>query len=246
VPEQLLDRAQVDVGVQQVGRVAVAQRVRARVSADARAEQPLSQQGADAPVREAAAAPVQEERLRQDAGPPARLQVGDERGVRLGRNRDHALLVSLAAHLQLAAVGIEVAHVEPHQLAHAQAGAVEQVEQRAVAPLERGAALRIFELDQAIAVLRGERRGEPPLRLGSGQALGGIALHVAGPLAEPVEGPQGGQAPVARRGAVHAVEAGQVGAQGEGIQAVEATTAPALLAPGQPRHLRGVGAQRVR
>jgi hypothetical protein len=87
---------------------------------------------------------------RRARGPlrPHRCHTARQRSSAFARRtpeRHHALLVALARHAQDAAAQIEVRPVERDQLAHAQAGRVEQLEDDAIAIDQRAVAARRVE-----------------------------------------------------------------------------------------------------
>ena len=129
------------------------------------------------PRSESAAARVGEERLREEAPRLARARASPSERRAGGRgNRHDAPFAALAAHAQLAAVGVPVAHPQRGELAHAQPGAVEELEQRAVAqPRARGARAGRRPRPALSQSSRRERRRQAPLSLGPGQTLGRIA-----------------------------------------------------------------------
>ena len=75
VPQQLLDGAQVHIGIQQMGRVTVAQGVGGCMARDSDPTQPLPQHLADPTVREARAPDVQEQRLPEQPAAWPQLEV---------------------------------------------------------------------------------------------------------------------------------------------------------------------------
>ena len=245
VTEQLLDGAQIHVRVQEMGGVGVAQRVRGGALGDPELEQAPSQNHAHAPVREAAPAGVQEEGLPEQTGAPSGIEVADQRDAGLLGSRHHALLVALPEDPHLAAIAVEVAHVEADGLAHAQSGPVQQVEESAIAKLEPLPASRARRLDQPLAVLGRERRGKPALGLRAGQTLARIAIDRARAHAEAKEAAQGRESAVAGRRQVHAVESREIRAKRQRIGAVESAGAATLVGVGKALDLARVGAHGV-
>src|SRR5579863_3912515 len=159
VPEQLLDRPQVGAALQQVGGEGVPQGVRVDAPGERRLLDPVVEDAPHRAVAQPAAAVIEEDRLLARAAaasasspaalaravrpsgpsvqPPHRFPVVQPTSQRRGRRpaeRHHALLASLAHDPQHAARQVDRAPVEPDQLADAQAGSVEHLEQRTVAP----------------------------------------------------------------------------------------------------------------
>ena len=211
VPEQLLDLAQVGAHVEQVCRIAVTQAVRMHVAGDPAAARAARDDAPHVarpePARRRRAAPQRrEERLRQDPRRAPRSDPGRERLARRGGQRHHALLAALAGHPHVAAVQIEIAHVERRQLGDAQPGAIQQLEQRAVAQLDRGGTGR-DAVDQAHALVDGQRARQAPGQARRRHPGGGVER--AAPLAhqEAEERPQRGELAAERRRTAAAVQA---------------------------------------
>ena len=170
-----------------------------------------------------------------------------ERVARRRGHRHHALLAALAAHAQLVAVGVPVAHAQSSR-ARPRAGRCRRAARtaRGRAAASSGARRGSSVSTELLAVLGGERRGQAPLALRPGQTLGGIRLARAALHAEAEERAQRGEPAVAGRRPCAAVEARQVGAHRERLDPVEPAAARALGALGQPARLAEVRAQRVR
>ncbi len=169
MPEQLLDLAQIGSHVEQVRRVAVAQPVRVHALGDAHAAGARLQDAPDIARTEPASAPVLgsqrwEEGLAEHTGTPARLEVVREGLPDGAGQRYHAFLSPLAEHANVAAVQVHVADVERAGLADAQAGAVEELDEGAIAqpaplaPPGSGGGFRRF--DQRRAIVDGKRLGQ--------------------------------------------------------------------------------------
>ena len=129
---------------------------------------PPPQDLANPAVRQPTAARIQEQGLAEQPRTRARLQIGEYRGARLTWHRDHALPVALSPNPQLRPIAIEIPNVESRELSDSKPGAVEQVKERAVSPLELRATGRTFGFDQLLAVLCTEGGGQALLGLRSG------------------------------------------------------------------------------
>src|SRR5215468_7381809 len=135
VPEQLLDEPEVGALAEHVGGEGVAKGVGRDPPAGARLARLLADDAPDAPRGQAASTAVGEERSLR---PGAERQVGVDRRHRDLADRDHALLVALAEHANGAGSPVEVRAVEPAALRDPDAGGVEQLQQRVVAPTGLG------------------------------------------------------------------------------------------------------------
>src|SRR5688572_9951843 len=201
VPEHLLDAAQVRAPFEQVRGERVTEETRVdpfRVEARLRREPPDDQEGAGACERAALGV---EEDLRAvapvEVGAPAG-EVAPQRLDRLVPERDDALLVALAEAAHGAVLEVDAAALEPDRLAHADATAVQELDERAVAQAPRRRA--VGGVDQALDLAERERAGEllaPPRQVD----VGG---RVVAPLSErdevAVEGARGGGAARDRAG----------------------------------------------
>ena len=126
--EQLLDRAQVGAALEQVRRERVAEAVRVR-------HQAAQRRGV-----EPAAAGREEERVVGAAGElGARLAevAGDPVGGLLAERDDPVLRALAVADVDVLLLEVDVAEIEPDRLRAAQAGRVDELEQRPVADRER-------------------------------------------------------------------------------------------------------------
>ena len=179
------------------------------------------------------------------------------RARRRRAQRHHALLVALAETAQQAAFEVDVGDPQPHDLAGAQAAAVEQLDQGEVAlgerPFERHAGKHRLDLVDA------QHPGQVTRMLGRRQVGGGVGAQVALAHEVPVEPPHGGHAArhagrgtvAARTGevAVHVVLArrdhGAHRCRSARIDAV--APAPAAVEPGREgREVATVRGDRVR
>src|SRR5581483_6011997 len=107
---------------------------------------------------------------------PLVLEVGRERAARGTAERDESLLVALPVHAQRALVEEAAVEGQAGGLAHPDAGAVEDLEERAVAERRRAG---VGSGQEALDVARGERGREAP-RLARLAEVGERALrHLA-------------------------------------------------------------------
>jgi hypothetical protein len=162
VAEHLLDAAEVGAAFEQVRRERVPEQVRVYA---ARLEPRLLGQTAqdqeDAGARERAALGVQEKLgtvAAIEEGTAAR-EVALQRGGSVPAERHYALLAALADHPDEPFLEIDAALLEADRLGDAQAGAVEKLDQGAVAqcPGRRAVGRR----DQAFRFARRQRRRQP-------------------------------------------------------------------------------------
>ena len=163
VAEQLLHRAQVLRGLQHVRGERVAQHVRMHVLGEAAAARPGAEAGRHRARRDAPAARADEQRLlfgRRELG--AHLRPSLQRRARLGADGDGARLRSLAGDGHFALRGI-VGEVQRHQLAHAQAGGIQQLEHRCIPEVSN--ARFPGRIQQSLRRLHGKRLGKRPRRL---------------------------------------------------------------------------------
>src|SRR5919197_4248819 len=175
VAEHLLDTAEVGAALEEVRRERVPEQVGMdplRLQARARREPPQDEERSRA--RERSALRVEEE-LRQVAPveerPPAR-EVAAERLGRLPPDRDDPLLVALAEAADEPVLEVDAAALERDRLRDAQARAVEELGERAVAKVAR---LRAGgRLDEPLGLRRRERAREPPRPAGQGELGGGV------------------------------------------------------------------------
>ena len=214
MPEELLDRTQVAAVLQHMGRVGVAQRVRAR-GGQAHEAQAAAERAAHGRRLQAAAAARQQQRIAAvrvaaSAGRPS----GEPGGHGLeGRPADgdeaHALALAVHAHLARR----DVAAVERAGLGGAQPAAVEELEQRVVAQVERlvaPATRRAGGRRRARGPRVGSRRG----RRGPGRSAAGSVSRHARVGQAPVQGAHRREGPRAgRRREAAGAEARRVGAQ---------------------------------
>ena len=115
-------------------------------------------------------------RVQEELGPvapvevrPAAREVAAERLDRLAADRDDPLLAALADDAHEPVVEVDAALLEPDRLGDAQAGAVEQLDERAVAERARRDAVR--GVDQPLGLARRERPRQlarPPRQLDRG------------------------------------------------------------------------------
>src|SRR5712692_1201743 len=143
--------------------------------------------------------------IEEQLGPVATVEVGTaarevapERFGALTADRHDPLLRALAEATDEAAVEIDAALVERHGLRHAQARAVQEFDERAVAQVTR---LRAgSRVDQALGFSRRERPGQLPPAAGQVEVGAGIVVARAEQLLMAEERTHGGGAPRDRRG----------------------------------------------
>jgi hypothetical protein len=181
VAEHLLDAAEVGAALQQVRGERVAEEVRV----DPLGVEPgLRRQ---APEDEERAGPCERSALgvEEELGPvaavevrPPAAEVAAQRLDRLAAERDDALLVPLPHATDRATLEVDAAPLEADRLADAQARAVQELDERAVAQAPRRRAVR--RVDQALDLAEGEGAGE------AAPAARQVDLRrgVVGPLAE--------------------------------------------------------------
>ena len=138
MPEHLLDAAEVGASLEQVccERVAEQMRVHA-VRLETRGGRQLPEDQERSGTGQRSAVRIQEE-LRSVATievRPASPEVAAKRVGRLAPDRDNAFLPALALTADQPLLQIDAAALEPDRLAHAEAGAVEQLDKRTVAQL---------------------------------------------------------------------------------------------------------------
>lgn len=161
VPEHLLNGAEVGATFEQVRREGVAEKVRvdaARLEPGSIGE--LSQDEESARARQGAAADVQEE-LRSVATiqmRPAEGEIPAHGLCRRAPERYQALLVSLAEHTDDSLFEGDATLLESDRLGHAEAGAVEELDERSVA--QRSWPRAGGRVDEALGLGRRERAGE--------------------------------------------------------------------------------------
>ena len=187
--EHLLDAAQVGAALQQVRGEGVAQQVRVdagRVETRLRRRGAHDQEGTGA--RQAAALRVEEQLgpvARVEERPPTR-HVDAQRLDGSPPDRDDPLLVALAGDAHEAALEIDAAALQAGRLADAQAGAVQQLQQRAVAQVARADAAR--RLDQPLRLVGRERAGQGPSLARQIERRGRVVSAHAEQHEVPVEG----------------------------------------------------------
>ena len=192
MPEQLLDHADVGAALQEVRGEGVAQRVRRDVARHPGPVGGLDQHRPGGLARQPPSAGVEEQgaralrrahrgELRAPAG-----EVGVDGGQGVGPHRDQPLLAALAAQQHGAVHPVEVVDVEAHGLGDAGPGAVEDLQQGAVAERQGGAG-RPGGLEDRLDVGQGQRLRQPPgRRRGSHRRRGVVHGQPVGD-AEPVE-----------------------------------------------------------
>ena len=184
VAEQLLDHAQVGAALEQVGRERVAKPVRVRRQAAERARvEPAAAGGEEDGVLRSA------RQLRA-----AFAQVPGEPEGGLLAERHGPLLAALAAHVDELLVEVDVLEVEADRLGAAQAGRVDELDERAVAEAERARrarARRAARRPRRPSARTGSRRG----RLGAERGVG----DARGAERRAEQRPHGGELPPDRR-----------------------------------------------
>src|SRR5215203_4396613 len=163
VAEHLLHRAQIGTALEQVRRERVAEQVRVdTLRVEARLPGQLAEDQEGARARQRAAARVQEQ-LRPvpcvEERPTAREVAAQSVGAGPAE-RDDALLAALADAADEPPLEVDAALLEPDRLADAEAGAVEQLDERGVA--ERARRRAGGGVDQALRLGGGERPRQRP------------------------------------------------------------------------------------
>src|SRR5690606_23902058 len=136
--EELLDHAEVGAPLEQVRRAAMPESVRVQIRAP-RSERAVALDELLHPAHaEASPSSRQEQRAPTRCGAPrtklaATREVRLERRTRFAAERHDALLVPLPEHAHLRRLELDVLQIQPHELAHPEPRAVEQLEKRRVA-----------------------------------------------------------------------------------------------------------------
>ena len=199
--QQLLHRAQVAAGLQQVARAAVAQHVRVHVRGQPGLEGEGLQARAHLAGGQPRAAPADEQRglVRPGEARP-HLEPGAQRGQGRGAHRDTAPLGALAQHLGRGVGGVDPARgagpcpgVEPDEFAHAQPAAVEQLDDAVVARAQGGVAALRRVRRQGDRLVHRQRLGQRPRRLGRADAVHGVERDQALPAPPAVQPAPGGE-----------------------------------------------------
>src|SRR5262249_10118873 len=183
VAEQLLDRAQVGATLEQVRRKRVPQPVGMREDAAERRRVEALAAGRDEDGVLSAA-----DELR-----PRLVQIARQQMPGLLAERDDALLPALAAHVKLLAVEVDVREVEPDGFRRAQAGGVDELDERPVPQRERP--LADERLERGLDLRRLRRVGEAPLPA----RRQGRVRNLRRPEREAKEASDGGDLPRDRR-----------------------------------------------
>jgi len=198
--QHFLNGAQVCAVFQQMHRERVAQRVRRDVLVDLRHLLIVLDDLPKALTAHALAVHVDEQRRLLGIGQQLRADILDVIRKCLDRSgieRNDALL-ALALAADEAGGKAAVALVERDELAHADAGGVEQLEHRVIA-----VALGVHApglVEEQLDLLAGQDLREPALDLEGSDALGGIGLDLAALSKEGIKGLDGGQRARDRRG----------------------------------------------
>src|SRR5690606_12193220 len=191
VTEELLDEAQVRAAIEEVGREAVPEGVRRGLLAQPGDLDVLVEDLSNASRREAIAEAIQEERVGIFLVDPRHLRADLDETLdrRQGEasDRHDPLASALAARLDHLGREIDVADVERGELAHAQPGRVERLEDRAVTDrLER---IALWRVEQALDLVGRQEVRELLLDLRRLDVLHRIGLQVALANEELVEAP---------------------------------------------------------
>ena len=129
-------------------------------------------------------------------------QVPAERSDRVPADRDDPLLVALAHAADEPVLEIDAAPLEPDRLADAQARAVEELDERMIAPGPRSRP--VGGRDQTLDLSRRERARQLPAAAWEVDVSGRVVRSDAEERQVAVEGPCGGGAPGDRRGRLSA------------------------------------------
>jgi hypothetical protein len=254
VAEELLHDTDVRPAVEEVGGERVPQRVRRHRRRHAGSLGRLDQDRPRALPGQPPAPGVEEQRrssppgtdqLRSRAG-----EVGGHRVAGIATHGDDPLLAALAVQQHGAVDLVEVVDVETDRLGDAGAGAVQQLQQRAVTQREHRAG-RARGLEDRLDVRERQRLGEPLGRRGRLDRRCRVGLRQAVGHREAVEPPHGDDGARGRRraeGRVGRAPLPQADQErryrrlGDGVQVVDALTAQELVVAGQ---VTPVGAERV-
>ena len=190
VAEHLLDGPDVGAVPEQLGREAVAQRMRRHVLHQAGRRRVLLDDPLDRTRREPEVAAIRvvlrfvgpgEQRLHRGL---SFQQIGAQVLGSAVTQEDEPRLVALAAHHELASLGVHLVGVQRAELGNAEAGGVEELEDRAVAET-RERVLSAGGLEQTLGLLRRQELDAAALGLTELDLVRGERLHV--PLGEVLE-----------------------------------------------------------
>jgi len=154
-----------------------------------------------------------------------------ERRARLGAQRHDAILAPFAvayAHVGARAVDLDVADVQTTRFGHAQPGAVDDLEQRALERELRGVGVGTgtVAVEQAADVFLAQERGQAPRSLGRAQRGDRAARRQAAPHGEAKERAQRRQLSTDGHGVVRSMERRKVGAAHADVKHRERRGAP--------------------
>ena len=181
MPQHRLHRAQIGAALEEVTREGVTERVGRHGGADPGPPRGLLEDAPQGLAGQRPAEAVHEERpclgaLHQDRA--RGLEVQAHPAKRLRPHRHQALAAPLAGRHDVAGGQIDVLDAEAERLGRAEAGGIQQLEQRAVAKPVRPA--DVGRLDQRDHVLHGQRARQAPGGPGSVQVLRRVARDHAG------------------------------------------------------------------
>ncbi len=191
VTEHFLDDAEVRPTFDEVGGEGVAEGVGGNFLVDARGHRLVLDDAEDVDAAEGAAVPVQEQDVLEGAGGrfrAGRKVVPDGVGGHVPEG-DDALLVALADDIDIPFVQVDVRDLQAGALAHAEAAAVQDLQDGAVPQARRRAG--VHRGDDRVDLLHRQDGGEVLPELGGVDAVAGVVLQVAfldAPVEEGAEG----------------------------------------------------------
>jgi hypothetical protein len=249
--QQFLNRAQVAARLQHMARKGMAQHVRMHRRHEAGLLAALAQQLPHRVRRHPCALGADEQRgYRMIA---AHLEPIAQRLARLAAHRHDAALAALAEHVGLHRIEIDPAQrrvarlcIEPRELAHAQATAIEHFDDGAVARLGPGVGLLVVQLGEPHRVVHAQRLRQRPAGLGRVHVLHRVEADqplVAEPAVEAAPARQHQRN--AARLAPGAVQLCHPAADVGGLHAVERQTGLGRVLP-QRLQVKGIELDRAR